>query len=94
MKVLHYLFLFFLQTLCVFAFSQKQNIKFEHLGINSGLSQSNVHCILQDSRGFVWFGTPDGLNKYDGYNITVYKKDSKKDGSLSHNYIKDILEEH
>jgi len=40
----------------------------------------------------MWFGTQDGLNKYDGYSITVYKKDSKKPGSLSHNYITDIAE--
>src|SRR4029078_5339878 len=56
-------------------------------------SQSNVLCILQDSRGFFWFGTQDGLNKYDGYNITVYKKDSKKNGNLSNNYINDIIED-
>jgi len=79
--------------ICVSALTQNNNIKFEHLDINSGLSQSNVQCILQDSRGFIWFGTPDGLNKYDGYNITVYKKDSKKTNSLSHNYIKDIIED-
>ena len=60
---------------------------------DAGLSQSNVLCILQGSRGFMWFGTQDGLNKYDGYSITVYKKDSKKTGSLSNNYIKDIIED-
>ncbi|HEY8894612.1 MAG TPA: two-component regulator propeller domain-containing protein, partial [Niastella sp.] len=48
------------------AFSQQQQIRFEHLGINDGLSQSNVTCILQDSRGFMWFGTRDGINMYDG----------------------------
>src|SRR5882724_884924 len=92
-KWLRYFLLFCLQAFSLFGFSQKQNLKFEHIGVNSGLSQSNVLCILQDSRGFLWFGTQDGLNKYDGYSITVYKKDSRKTGSLSDNYIKDIIED-
>ena len=41
----------------------------------------------------MWFGTQDGLNRYDGYNISVYKKDSKKTGCLSNNYVKDIIED-
>jgi len=48
------------------AFTQDQNLEFEHLGPREGLSHSNVICMLQDSRGFMWFGTRDGLNKYDG----------------------------
>src|SRR6476661_8403608 len=87
-KTMRYWFLLLmLNTLCIFAFSQRQNISFGHLGVNAGLSQSNVICILQGSRGFMWFGTQDGLNKYDGYSITVYRKDSKKLNSLSNNYI-------
>src|SRR5438552_2818061 len=91
--VLCYLLTVFLFLLSFSSIAQKQNLKFEHININSGLSQSNVLCILQDSRGFMWFGTQDGLNKYDGYNITVYKKDSKKAGSLSDNNINDITED-
>jgi ligand-binding sensor domain-containing protein len=45
-----------------------RGIKFEHLGIEQGLSQSSVYCILQDHQGFMWFGTQAGMNKYDGYN--------------------------
>jgi hypothetical protein len=41
-----------------------QPIKFEHISLEEGLSQSSVYSILQDSRGFLWFGTEDGLNKY------------------------------
>lgn len=75
------------------AFSQQQQIRFEHLGINDGLSQSNVTCILQDSRGFMWFGTKDGINSYDGYRFTVYKNNVADTNSLSHNFIKSIVED-
>ncbi|MEO6721029.1 MAG: two-component regulator propeller domain-containing protein [Ferruginibacter sp.] len=50
--------------------------------------------ILQDSRGFMWFGTRDGLNKYDGYKFTVYKYDAADSNSLSQNTIQDIAEDH
>ena len=72
-KAAPYYLLLFLQLACFSAFAQKQNLKFEHLDINDGMSQNNVICILQDSRGFMWFGTRDGLYKYDGYKFTVYK---------------------
>ena len=54
------------------------------------LSESNVLCIFQDSQGFMWFGTPDGLNKYDGYAFTVYKNDPKKPNSIGNNFIQAI----
>lgn len=50
-----------------------KNLRFERISLEQGLSQSTVFCILQDSQGFMWFGTEDGLNKYDGYNFTIYK---------------------
>ena len=49
------------------------NLKFAHIGTEAGLSQSNVTCILRDRQGFMWFGTRDGLNRYDGYDFDVYK---------------------
>ena len=76
-----------------FASAQKQNVKFEHLPTDAGLSQSNVTCLLQDSRGFMWFGTEDGLNKYDGYKFTVYKNDPLQHGSLSTNYVSAMAED-
>jgi signal transduction histidine kinase/ligand-binding sensor domain-containing protein/DNA-binding response OmpR family regulator len=85
--------LLLLQALGIFAFAQKQNLKFEHLDINSGLSQNNVLCILQDSKGFMWFGTRDGLNKYDGYTFTVYKNDAKNNNSISNNFISAIVQD-
>ena len=83
--------LFQLAGLAVFA--QKQQLRFEHLGPAQGLSQSNATCILQDSRGFMWVGTQDGLNRYDGYAFTIYKNIIADAYSLSNNSIKNILED-
>lgn len=75
------------------AFSQRQNIRFEHLSTEAGLSQSNVLCILQDSRGFMWFGTRDGLNKYDGHKFTVYKNNAEDENTPSNDEIMDLKED-
>lgn len=73
--------------------AQKTNIKFSHFGTADGLSQMNVTCILQDSRGFMWFGTRDGLNRYDGYKFKVYKNNPADSTSLSYNFIQALLED-
>jgi ligand-binding sensor domain-containing protein/signal transduction histidine kinase len=65
--------------------AQFETIRFEHLSVEDGLSQSTVRAIIQDSLGFMWFGTDDGLNKYDGYTFTVYKHDSEVPTSLADN---------
>ncbi len=72
---------------------QPAHIRFEHLNIENGLSNSKVNAIFQDSRGFMWFGTNDGLNKFDGYTFTVYKHDADDSTSLSHNLVRDICED-
>ena len=73
--------------------AQQPGLKFRHLDINAGLSQNNVLCVLQDSRGFMWFGTRDGLNKYDGYQIIVYRNDPKNPYSISNNFIAGMVED-
>ncbi len=55
--------------------------RFSHLTVADGLSQSMVYCIAQDSLGFLWFGTEDGLNRYDGYTIRVFRGDPRKGSS-------------
>ncbi len=55
--------------------SQTGQVEFQHVGSEQGLSQATVRCIFQDRQGFLWFGTQDGLNKYDGYTLTVYRHD-------------------
>ena len=69
------------------------NIKFNHLTVEDGLSQSSITCILQDRQGFMWFGTQDGLNRYDGYTFKIFKNDATDSTSLSDNFIFSIIED-
>src|SRR5476651_1300021 len=84
-------FLLFTLLPCL-VFSQDQ-IKFEHIATREGLSQININCIIQDSRGFMWIGTRNGLNRYDGYKFTTFRYDAKNDSSLSNNMITDLAED-
>ena len=70
-----------------------RDLKFNHLTTNDGLSQSYVTAILQDRRGFMWFATRDGLNRYDGNTFIVYKHNPNDPGSLSSNFIQDLIED-
>ncbi len=71
-----------------------QDIQFEHITLEHGLSQSAVQSILQDSKGFMWFGTfSGGLNKYDGYSFTVYQHNPDDPYSISSNKISLISED-
>ncbi|MCF0049013.1 ATP-binding protein [Dyadobacter sp. LJ53] len=73
--------------------AQAQSVKFNHLTTNEGLAQSHVSAILKDKKGFMWFGSEDGLNKYDGYVFTHYKHDAYDKSSISDSYIQDLLED-
>src|SRR5579872_5875027 len=64
-----------------------------YLGIEKGLSNNSVRCIYQDRRGFLWFGTFDGLNCYDGYDFKTFRNIPGNDSSLPHNYINAIGED-
>ncbi|MBB5394028.1 hybrid sensor histidine kinase/response regulator [Mucilaginibacter sp. AK015] len=86
--------IFFILLLCTLSgFGQNQSLKFEHIGTGEGLSQINVASIIQDSRGFMWIGTRDGLNKYDGYTFTTYRHDAQSPQSLSSSMVADIAED-
>jgi ligand-binding sensor domain-containing protein len=65
-----------------------------HLGIEQGLSNNSVRCIFQDHDGYIWFGTYDGLNRYDGYEFKVFRNKLNDSASLPHNYIYAINEDH
>jgi len=60
-------------------------LTFEYISVESGLSNGTVYSIIQDKQGFLWFGTPDGLNRYDGYNFIHYKYDPADPDSISNN---------
>jgi signal transduction histidine kinase/ligand-binding sensor domain-containing protein len=68
-------------------------IRFERISIENGLSNNSVRSILQDSQGYLWFATNDGLNKYDGYSFKVYRHNSENANSLKSNRIESIYED-
>ena len=70
-----------------------QDYKFNHITADQGLSMGSVYCILKDSRGFMWFGTQDGLNKYDGYTIKVFKHNPTDTNTLANNFIYALYED-
>jgi len=73
--------------------SRGQRLRFERISLEQGLSQSTVLCMLQDSQGFMWFGTEGGLNRYDGYTFTAYKHDPEDPNGLGGNWIQAMLED-
>jgi two-component system sensor histidine kinase ChiS len=87
----------FLLIILIYHFSlvyaQQPQMKFRHLKVQDGLSQSWVRSICQDRQGFMWFGTYDGLNKYDGYTITSYYYNPKNKNSLNSGAIESIYED-
>jgi ligand-binding sensor domain-containing protein/signal transduction histidine kinase len=86
------LFTFFI-TLSI-AGAQPSTLYFEKINTGNGLSHNKVNCILQDKRGFMWIGTEDGLNRYDGNEFLVFHSLPGKTDCISGNIIKDILEDH
>ena len=72
-------------------YSRKVPLRFDHISLEQNLSQSAVHCILQDNKGFMWFGTEDGLNRYDGYSFVVYRPEPGNPRSLSSTSITCML---
>ena len=72
-------------------FAQSENLKFDQIGLEQGLSQSTVYAIVQDVQGFMWFGTQDGLNRYDGYSITVFNHNAEDSNTISDNTIFSLL---
>jgi ligand-binding sensor domain-containing protein/signal transduction histidine kinase len=67
--------------------------EFEHISVEHGLSHSSVNCILQDQQGFMWFGTDNGLNRYDGYDLLVFQTDPDGDRGLSHETVTSLVED-
>jgi len=79
--------------LCITCYPNKRRIQFKHFTVEQGLSSSTIHTIIQDSEDYIWIGTEDGLNKFDGYNFTVYRHDVLDENSISGNSVHTILED-
>jgi signal transduction histidine kinase/ligand-binding sensor domain-containing protein/DNA-binding response OmpR family regulator len=75
------------------SYPQNLNFRFGNIKAEQGLSTNTVFCITQDSRGFLWIGTYDGLNRYDGYNFKIYRNISSDSTSISENKIRAICED-
>lgn len=73
--------------------TQQTNIKFGHLSIKDGLSQSDVLSILQDKKGLMWFGTQDGLNQYTGFEFVNFAQDIQDSLSISNSFIHELHED-
>ena len=76
------------------AVAQDPNFIIERISLEQGLSQSVVDVIFQDSKGYLWFGTQDGLNRYDGYSFVVYKNEPGNSNTLPGNTITAMAEDH
>ncbi|MBN1117542.1 MAG: response regulator [Bacteroidales bacterium] len=75
------------------AFTQNNTIKFETISTKEGLSQSSVVTVFQDSKGFMWFGTYKGLNRYDGYNFITYQNSDNAPNRICDNHVRRIIED-
>jgi ligand-binding sensor domain-containing protein/class 3 adenylate cyclase len=73
--------------------SHAPNIVFNHITVEQGLSQNTVYASLQDRQGFLWFGTADGLNRYDGYGFVVFRRTGTDSTSLSNSFVQALAED-
>lgn len=73
---------------------EPSSLVFEILSIEDGLSQNAVNCVFQDRQGFLWFGTDDGLNRFDGLEFTLFRCDPFDDSTLRNNSVNTITQDH
>ena len=85
-----YTVLFFIAHLPLFG---QNRLHIDHLTLEDGLSQNNVRAIVQDKKGFMWFGTHDGLNRFDGYKFTVFKYNPYNTKSFPEGFITGLCED-
>lgn len=84
----------FLQLMVVgLCSAQPPNLYFKKITVQNGLSNNKVNCVIQDKRGFIWIGTDDGLNRYDGNNFLIFRSQPERKEGLSGNIITALLED-
>src|SRR6185437_9792625 len=77
-----------------FTFAQAPDLKFKQISVEQGLSSGYVFSTCQDNRGFMWFGTLNGLDRYDGITMQVYRHDQKDTTTVSDNFIRCMYNDH
>ena len=87
------LFIYLSLLLSNFSFGQHSPVRFQHLTIADGLSLSSVYCVHRDAKGYMWFGTEDGLNRFDGYHFKVFRSNSQDKNSIVYKWIEYIHED-
>lgn len=70
---------------------QKPTLGFSHISVNDGLSENTVRAIVEDANGYMWFGSEDGLNRFDGYNFVAYHNDKNENTTLTTRNIKSLF---
>jgi|TARA_B100002003_G_scaffold251790_1_gene297578 ligand-binding sensor domain-containing protein len=73
--------------------ADQRNVIFDHLDTRDGLSHTVVETLTQDQHGFIWIGTQEGLNRYDGYGFETFHHLTGDPKSLSHDFVWDLLED-
>jgi signal transduction histidine kinase/ligand-binding sensor domain-containing protein/DNA-binding response OmpR family regulator len=91
--MLHKYFLIIILTIVSQQLFSTEHHPYQTIGIEKGLSNNSVRYIFKDSKGLMWFGTHDGLNRYDGYEFKIYRNILDDTSSLPHNYIYTINED-
>lgn len=93
MNIIKYIILslFFVTNLPLFS-QIESDFHFKKIQVDEGLSENAVYCILQDSKGFMWFGTKDGLNRFDGNNFRVFRHSLERTNSIGNNFIRCLIE--
>ena len=92
-KILAMVCILFCMSISTIYANLSENFNFKNITIEDGLSQATVKIIYQDSKGYIWIGTDDGLNRYNGYEFKHYKYDEYNKNSITNNYITDIIED-
>jgi ligand-binding sensor domain-containing protein/signal transduction histidine kinase len=83
-------YILWLALLCKVHVVSGQFFYFRHYSVENGLSNNAVLCSLQDKMGFLWFGTKDGLNRFDGCTFKTFRKNAGKPGAIGHNFIRSL----
>jgi len=92
-KAIRHLLFLILLLICVQVQARTKELRLQNINQTDHLSQSYVSAIFQDSRGFMWFGTKDGLNRYDGHTMRSYKYDPDRSNTLNDNVISCLQED-